>query len=82
MSRFSLSGAQWEKMRPFCLGKPEDPGRTGGNGRLFLAAVLWIVRTGSPRRDLPPSFGKWNSVYKRFRDWGAAPASDTMRLAA
>src|SRR5262245_3641210 len=31
--------------------------------------VLWIARTGSPWRDLPPSFGHWNSVFTRFRDW-------------
>ena len=37
--------------------------------RLFVEAVLWIVRTGSPWRDLPEEFGKWNTVFKRFRDW-------------
>jgi transposase len=26
-------------------------------------------RTGSPWRDLPDSFGHWNSVFTRFRDW-------------
>ncbi len=61
--------SQWEKMQPFCLGKASDRGRTGGDGRLFTEAVLWITRTGSPWRDLPASFGKWNSVFKRFRDW-------------
>ncbi len=69
MDRFSLTDAQWEKMQPLCLGKPTDPGRTGGDARLFMEAVLWIARTGSPWRDLPPSFGKWNTIFKRFRDW-------------
>jgi transposase len=69
MDRFSLTDVQWEKMQPFCLGKASDPGRTGGDARLFTEAVLWIARTGSPWRDLPPSFGNWNSVFKRFRDW-------------
>lgn len=69
MDRFCLTDAQWAKMEPHCLGKPGDPGRTGGDNRLFLEAVLWIARTGSPWRDLPPVFGKWNTVFKRFRDW-------------
>ena len=30
---------------------------------------MWIARTGSPWRDLSPGFGKWNTVFKRFRDW-------------
>jgi transposase len=69
VDRFCLTDEQWSKMQPFCLGKPTDPGRTGGDARLFVEAVLWIVRTGSPWRDLPPSFGNWNSVYQRFRHW-------------
>ena len=69
MDRFILTDAQWERMRCFCLGKPTDPGRTGGDNRLFVEAVLWIARTGSPWRDLPSLFGKWNTVFKRFRDW-------------
>jgi transposase len=69
MDRSCLTDAQWAKMQPFCLGKASDPGRTGGDARLFTEAVLWIARTGSPWRDLPRSFGNWNSVFKRFRDW-------------
>ena len=69
MERLCITDAQWAKMAPHCLGKPTDPGRTGGDGRMFLEAVLWIARTGSPWRDLPPAFGKWNTVFKRYRDW-------------
>lgn len=69
MDRFVLTDVQWAKMEPICLGKASDPGRSGGDNRLFLEAVLWIARTGSPWRDLPPSFGKWNTVFKRYRDW-------------
>jgi len=35
--------------------------------------VLWIVRTGSPWRDLPVFFGNWNTVFKRYRDWVTKP---------
>ncbi len=67
--RFVITDRQWSLMEPHCLGKKSDPGRTGGDGRLFLEAVLWRARTGSPWRDLPPDFGKWNSVFVRFRYW-------------
>lgn len=69
MDRYILTDAQWAKMEPFCLGKVTDRGRSGQDNRLFLEAVLWIARTGSPWRDLPPHFGKWNTVFKRYRDW-------------
>jgi transposase len=72
MDRFVLTDAQWAKMEPHCLGKRGDPGRSGKDNRLFVEAVLWIVRTGSPWRDLPSFFGNWSSVYTRFRYWVAA----------
>lgn len=67
MVRLCLSDARWAKMDPYCLGKRSDPGRTGSDGRLFLEAVLRVARAGGPWRDLPEKFGKWNTVFKRFR---------------
>ena len=37
--------------------------------RDFLEAVLYLVRSGSPWRDLPPELGYWHAVYMRFRRW-------------
>src|SRR5437660_1380748 len=74
MDRYVLSDAQWAKMQPHCLGKKSDPGRSGEDNRRFVEAVLWIARTGSPWRDLPPLFGPWNTVFKRYRDWVKADA--------
>ena len=42
--RFIIMDRQWTLIEPHCLGKKSDPGRTGGDGRLFLEAVLWIAR--------------------------------------
>ena len=69
MIRTALTDAQWASIAPHCLGRECDPGRTGPDPRRFVEAVLWIARTGCPWRDLPEDFGKWNSVFKRFRRW-------------
>ena len=37
--------------------------------RMFIEAVLYQARTGTPWRDLPDEFGHWNAVYQRFRRW-------------
>lgn len=68
MTRMVLSDAQWALIEPHCLGKKSDPGRTGGDTRVFMEAVLWIARTGAPWRDLPDVFGNWNTVFKRIFD--------------
>ena len=69
MTRLILTDAQWARIAPHCLGKASAPGRTGGDPRMFLEAVLWIARTGSPWRDLPDVLGNGNTVFKRFRRW-------------
>ena len=68
-SRFVVSDAAWEKIASLLPGKASDPGATARDNRLFLEAVLWRVRTGAPWRDLPSGFGRWNSVFQRFRRW-------------
>ena len=69
MSRRNLTDHQWEVLKNMIPGKAGDPGRTGNDTRLCLDAVLWMARTGAPWRDLPGSFGLWNTVWKRFSRW-------------
>jgi len=69
MARLCLRDDQFERLAALLPGKIGDPGRTAANNRQFIEAVLWIARTGSPWRDLPPEFGLWNTVYQRFARW-------------
>ena len=69
MNRKGLADGQWDRIKDLLPGKATDRGVTARDNRLFVDAVLWIVRTGYPWRDLPPGFGAWNSVYVRFSRW-------------
>jgi len=69
MPRLLLRDDQWERIESLLQGKAGDRGRTGTDNRLFVEAVLWMARTGVPWRDLPPEFGPWNSVFRRFSRW-------------
>ncbi len=67
--RTVLTDAMRARIEDMLPGKKSDPGGTAADNRLFMEAVLWRFRTGSPWRDLPERFGNWNSVFKRFRRW-------------
>ena len=68
---FVSSDAAWERMAPLVIGRPDQKGSTGRDNRMFVEGVLWIVRTGSPWRDLPAAFGEWNSVFRGFSRWSS-----------
>jgi transposase len=66
MARLNRRDDQWERLAHRLPGKPREHGRTAADKRVFVEAVWWMTRSGAPRRDLPETFGPWNSVYKRF----------------
>jgi transposase len=37
--------------------------------RKFINAVFWVLRTGAPWRDLPPDYGDWSNIHRRFSRW-------------
>jgi len=63
--RFKLDGRQWERVEAFLESEP-GPGRPPLDDRRFVEAVLWVLRTGAPWRDLPSEFGPWKTVFKRI----------------
>ena len=67
--RHDITDKAWELIEPHTIG---NKGTWGGNAkdtRLFINAVFWILRTGAPWRDLPPDYGNWNTVQRRFCRW-------------
>lgn len=69
MDRDVLSDAQWERIENLLPGRVGHVGGTAPDNRLFLEAVLWIMRTGAPWRDMPERFGYWQVIYNRFNRW-------------
>jgi putative transposase len=71
LDRLVLSDAAWSRMAPHIIGDERSRGSSGRDNRMFVEGVLWIVRTGAPWRDLPETFGDWNSVFRRFSRWSS-----------
>lgn len=69
LDRLILADDHWERISAHIIGDERSRGSSGRDNRMFIEAVLWIVRTGSPWRDLPEVFGDWNSVFRRFSRW-------------
>lgn len=40
--------------------------------RSFVNAVMFLLKTGMPWRDLPDRYGNWKTVYNRFTTWSKA----------
>lgn len=67
MRRHAISDADWGR-----VARRLPTRGPAADNRLFVDAVLYVLRTGVPWRDLPDRFGHWNSVWRRFRRWAAA----------
>ena len=67
--RHDISDHTWSLLEPHLPGRAGGWGGVARNNRLFINAVFWILRTGAPWRDLPPSYGDWKNTHRRFCRW-------------
>jgi transposase len=67
--RHDISNQVWERLKSLLSGGEGKVGRPASNNRRFLNAVFWILRTGTPWRDLPPDYGDWKNTHRRFCRW-------------
>jgi len=35
----------------------------------YFEGMMWMARTGAQWRHLPDEYGKWYSVFRRYRRW-------------
>ena len=72
MARHELTDEQWERLAPLLPPQKPHTGRPNRDHRLIINALLWLLRTGAPWRDLPGRYGSWKTVASRFYRWQAA----------
>lgn len=77
MARHALTDDQWDLISD--VFPPAAPtGRPQTDRRLVVDAILWILRAGTPWRDLPEEFGPWETVYGCFNRWNANGTLDAI----
>ena len=54
--------------------------RPAFDNRQIVNGILWRIRTGAPWRDLSEKYGKWMTVYQRFRRWSEAVAGSLPKM--
>ena len=68
MPRHQLTDEQWERIRDR-FPVAADTGRPPADSRTVFNGILWILRTGSPWRDMPEEYPPWQTVYHHFNQW-------------
>ena len=68
MVRLLMADEQWELIADV-FPKPKPMGRPPRKPREIVDAIFWILRTGSPWRDLPEQFGPCKTAWRLFDQW-------------
>jgi len=72
LSRGDLTEAEWRLLKDLLPSERGRKNRPAFDNRPIVNGILWRIRTGAPWRDVPEKYGKWMTVYQRFRRWSAA----------
>ena len=68
MSRFAvLDDASWARIEPLMPSSDGRRGRPFRDHREVIEGIIYRLRTGIAWRDLPASFGPWQTVWKRHK---------------
>ena len=67
--RIGTTDAEWQLIGPLLPPERGRGCRPAGDNRPFFDGMMWMARTGAQWRRLPPDYGKWNSVFRRYRRW-------------
>ena len=78
-----LTEGLWQRLLPLLPLQKPPRGRPAKDHRAVVNAILWILRTGALRRDLPTDAGVcWKTATSHFYRWNASAAIWQKILAA
>ncbi len=77
MARLLLTDDEWECIADL-FGEPAATGRPPVDRRKVVNGISWILRTGSPWRDLPEEFGSWKTAWRLFDQWNSDGTLDAI----
>ena len=69
LDRDALRDDQWGRISPLILGGSEGKRGPRTDNRRFINALLWMARSGARWKDLPPDFGAFQTVKRRYYRW-------------
>ncbi len=67
MPRTMLTDEQWQTLKEILFKEKFIYNKF--DLRNTFEGILYRMRTGIQWRDLPPEFGRWNTIFKRFNVW-------------
>lgn len=70
MTHGDLTDEEWRLIAPLLPPERGRWSRPADDNRRFLNGMLYVLRAGCTWRDMEDRYGKWNSIYVRFRRWG------------
>ena len=69
MSGQNLRDDQWARIESFVPGGRKGKRGPRSDGRKFINALLWLARSGARWRDIPPAYGKYQTIKMRYYRW-------------
>jgi transposase len=67
--QIGVSYGEWALIGPLLPSERGRGCRPAGDNRPYFEGMMWMARSGAQWRRRPDEYGKWNSVFRRYRRW-------------
>jgi transposase len=76
MARYDLTDVEWRVIQPLLPNKPRGVPRV--DERRVMNGIFRVLRSGSPRADLPGRYAPPTTIYNRLHRWREAGIWDRL----